>query len=519
MDHNAEIKAAPASVEIISSTSSFSEKELITYLSSFSSLSKFEDNTWIIDKMSLDENRTNKQRSIYFGSFNNHGLLYESKEWAIKLLLQKKKIRSINENIAFIRKCANITNVQSFSNMSHIDIMNVYSEIFKNSNVSIKRQLETWLSFQALLKSLNFHDQYLMTQKHMTPSFPIQKKHNDKFIPENVVQQIDVVFKNRPDIPVAYRFIYWTLRLIPNRITEVLSMTRNCLKQINEETYILSIPTFKQAGPYANGTMKLIEIKYEGIGAYYIDLVKQHLDMVNNEFKQDSDFLAFTYRINLYKTKDIEHGIFKYGKNKSVKSISVDSVNHFIKKICEAHSIYDENGKPVNVTSHQFRHNAISDRMNSGIFKAIDIMGLTKHHNTEMIEETYTHTSVSDLKKDSPVMFRGRIINTKNERKLNHILQKPYAKRIYHLGICSDIRNCSKDKSQCLRCDFMIPDVEDLEYYKEEVKDWIKKKESAEKIGNVPFVELCQNWIDSYEIVINKVLNALSDENFEMEVT
>jgi hypothetical protein len=65
----------------------------------------------------------------------------------------------------------------------------------------------------------------------------------------------------------------------------------------------------------------------------------------------------------------------------------------------------------------------------------------------------------------------------------------------------------------------MIPDVDDLEYYKEEVKDWITKKESAEKIGNVPFVELCQNWIDSYEIVINKVLNALSGENFEVEVT
>jgi hypothetical protein len=128
-------------------------------------------------------------------------------------------------------------------------------------------------------------------------------------------------------------------------------------------------------------------------------------------------------------------------------------------------------------------------------------------------------SSISDLKKDSPVIFRGRIINTDNERKLNHILKKSYAKRIYHLGICSDIRNCSKDKSQCLRCDFMVPDVDDLGYYKEELQDWTEKMDTAKKIGNIPFVELCQDWIDSYVIVINKVLDALSDENFETEAS
>lgn len=58
----------------------------------------------------------------------------------------------------------------------------------------------------------------------------------------------------------------------------------------------------------------------------------------------------------------------------------------------------------------------------------------------------------------------------------------------------------------------MIPNVDDLDYYKSEIEVWNKKKETALKIGNEDFVDLCQYWIDSYKIIIKRILNALSDE-------
>lgn len=503
--------------KITSSSERFPKENLEKSLSSYTSISKFDDNTWIIDKLNLDENRTKKQRSIYFGTFKNQGLLYETKEYAIKLLLQRKAVKSISGKVEFIRYCDNtLENIDNFGDITENDVLKIYSHIFNNEDISVKRRLENWLELKKILKSLNYQNQYFMMEKYITPEFPDENKNDEKYIPDESATKLDVIFKTQEDIPLAYRTIYWTLRLIPNRIIEVLSMTVNCLKQISDDTYILSIPSFKQSGPFATGTIKLIEIKDEGIGAYYISLLKQQIKIVTETYKTDTDFLFYSYNFSFYKKKGTCEKKYYKSNSGKFKSISDDSVNRFFKQLCTYKNIYDDEGNFISPTSHQFRHNGISDRMNSGIFRAIDITGLTMHHNTKMIEETYTHTSKSDLKKDTPIVFRGRIINTSNERKLNKLLAKPYAKRIYNLGICSDVRGCSKDKSKCLRCDFMIPNADDLDYYKSEMGDWNKKKETALKIGNKDFADLCQDWIDSYEIVIKKVLHSLTNEDVDL---
>lgn len=499
--------------EIKTSQERFPKDYMEKSLSFYTSLSTFDDNTWIINKLNLDENKTNKERSIYFGTFKNKGLLYETKEWAIKLLLQRTKTRTISFNVARIRYCDKVLeNIDNFGDLTEKDVFNIYSHIFNNENRGIKTNLENWFSLKSMMKDLNYQNQYFMMEKYITPQFPDKRKIKTKYIPKECAIQLDIIFKKQEDIPLAYRVIYWTLRLIPNRIMEVLSMTINCLKQINKDTYILSIPSFKQSGSFLTGTMKLIEIKNEGIGEYYISLLKQQIYDVTTVYKPDNNFLFYSYNFSFYKKKNSDEKKYHKSKSGKFKNISTDSVNRFFKTLCEYRNIHDNEGTPINITTHQFRHNAISDRMNSGIFRAIDITGLTKHHNTKMIEETYTHTSKCDLKKKTPILFRGRIINTNNERKLNQLLIKPYAKRIYNLGICSDVRGCSKDKSQCLRCDYMIPNVDDLDYYKSEIEVWNKKKETALKIGNEDFSDLCQYWIDSYKIIIKRILTALSNE-------
>jgi hypothetical protein len=193
--------------------------------------------------------------------------------------------------------------------------------------------------------------------------------------------------------------------------------------------------------------------------------------------------------------------------------IDSESFSYFLKRVCKVYEIKDEYGNIFDPTTHQFRHNAISDRMNSGIFRAIDIKPLTGHHTTAMIEQTYTHTHIKDLKKDSPIVFRGRIINTDDEKRMNRLLEKPFARQIHNLGICSDSRSCSKSKSQCLRCDYLLPELENLSYYQNDQDEWQKKKEKAEQIGNIDYAELCQDWIDSYDIIVKRVLNALSNED------
>lgn len=499
--------------EIKSLSNRLPKNEAEKILSSYSTKSTYDDQTWVIDKINLDQNITDKLRSIYFGKFKSDVMLSEAKDWAIMLLMKRRDNRSITLLLSSLRKLIESiqSNAISFCEVSAVDILNYYNYLFNTTEFGVKSRLESWFNVQNFFKEMEFESQYLTMKKYILPGFPDKRKVPGKLIPEEIVAQLDFHLKTM-DLPHAYRTIYWILRLIPNRIGEVLSMSNKCLKAIDNNTFVLTIPTFKQSGRFATGTLKLIEIKYEGIGKYLIDLVKQQIKSVEDNPEEGNDFLfrSPTYRLFLDDhNRDIKYMEFR----KKHSLIRPEGFNKFLRILCEHKEIKNFAGKLVKVTSHQFRHNAISDRLNSGIFRAIDIMSLTKHHNTKMIEQTYTHTTKENLQKDAPIIYRGRIINTSNEKKLNQLLARPYAKRIYKLGICADISNCSRDKSQCLRCEYMIPSFDDLDYYEYELLDWQKKKESALENGNVVFSELCQDWIESYEIIIRKVLGAITNEN------
>jgi len=486
-------------------------------LSTYSSKSSYADSKWLIDKIDLDQNLSDKLRYIYFGSYSSADMLLEVKDWAIMQLSMRRDNRTITHNISALKKFDdNISSgALSFFRVSNVDVLNLYNHLFKDNPNGLKSRLESWFNVMKFYKEMDCQEVYQTMSRYIVPSFPSKKKVESKLIPDEVIKKMDVIFKTM-EIPLAYRTIYWLLRLLPNRIGEVLSMTNMCLKAIDEDTYILTIPTFKQSGLYATGTLKLIEIKNEGIGAYLISLIKQQIHYVNTNPEDNNNFLFRSKVYGLYRNKTTGHKEYRVAKNE-IKNISIDSFNRFLKLLSEYKDIRDNKGDLYKVTSHQFRHNAISDRMNSGIFRAIDIKNLTKHQGTAMIEQTYTHTTQKDIKRDSPVVFRGRIINTDNEKKMNQLLIRPYAKRIHNLGVCSDIRNCSKDKSKCLRCEYLVPDVDNLDYYKYELSDWKKKKHAAINNGNVVFADLCQDWIESYDVLIGRIVKALTDEGVEIE--
>ena len=162
----------------ITTTQEDSQKEdMEKSLSFYTSLSTFDDNTWIINKLNLDENRTNKERSIYFGTFKNKGLLYETKEWAIKLLLQRVGSKTISHNVLNIRYCDKvIENIETFGDLTEKDMFNIYSHIFNNNNRGIKTNLENWFSLKSMMKDLNYQKQFFMMEKYITPPFPDKRK-------------------------------------------------------------------------------------------------------------------------------------------------------------------------------------------------------------------------------------------------------------------------------------------------------------------------------------------------------
>ena len=123
------------------------------------------------------------------------------------------------------------------------------------------------------------------------------KKHDYKYIPDAVAQQLDRVFYYE-DVDETIRCVYWVLRLIPSRISEVLNIKIDCLKPFDGH-YCLFIPTWKQNGGRREPIMRCIHIENEGMGGYLISLIhkQQSLSKELQKFMPENKKDAlFTYR-------------------------------------------------------------------------------------------------------------------------------------------------------------------------------------------------------------------------------
>jgi hypothetical protein len=151
--------------------------------------------------------------------------------------------------------------------------------------------------------------------------------------------------------------------------------------------------------------------------------------------------------------------------------------------------VLDDNGNIYNLTSHQFRHNGITDRLEAG-FTFEQIADMTGHHGNAMIWNAYSHL---DLKpkaviekqqyvlgelqniNNNYVLFGGRILNMEEQLE-KRLLQNIRAHRVRG-GICSDVTGCKSDMWNCLDCEYFVPDKAQLSYFEEQVVAWICKAE------------------------------------------
>lgn len=490
---------------------------------------QFESESWYIKTAQKDKNNARYVNTINFHDFPpyNDERTITTKFWAVKMLIMRQSLSQIKQKVLKVRRFINVAvhqNATSFDDYDAKDILSYYQECFDN-DFDGQTQLESWHFLEHFFEDIKCDKLLKLMKRYTVPKYSKKnKKHDEKYIPEEVADQLDYLYMKDENIPVTYRCIYWTFRLFPNRINEIASIPINALKQLSEDTYTFSIPSFKQSGPYAVPEIKIIFIKYTGMGKYFIDLVKE-TEKIARSFDSASFEVEYLFTCPEYRYSAKKKKYHEYREN--AHAMKRENISNFLKKYCKANNITDNNGNGYLITSHQFRHNAISDRANSGIFRDIDIMSLTGHHSRTMLDQAYEHTDKEKLAQkvhnienghvnvEAPISFRGRIINTHEEQRYARIMAKPFAKRIHNLGICSDIRNCDKDRFACIDCPYLVPEIEDLDYIKHERKEWCQKLEKAEKLGMEYFADNCRFNIDRYDKLINRILTAVS--NFKME--
>ncbi|OLN26111.1 site-specific integrase [Desulfosporosinus metallidurans] len=354
------------------------------------------------------------------------------------------------------------------------------------------------------------------------------QRNDDKYIPDEVADQLDIIFYRNHNIPVTHRLIYWLLRLIPSRGCEVASMLYDCIKPLGSNRKVLTIPTWKQNGGYFESEPRMIYLKGEGIIQYLLDLIKQQQELTSRyqtEFPDNQKILFKVGKISIDSWAK-KRGEEKYIILKTPVEVNAESITYFLKRYCERFNIKDRDGKPYKVTSHQFRHNGITDRIEDG-FNIIEIRDMTGHKGDQMPRWAYFHpskekqielqkkvneasrpTNENENEKLPAVMFRGRIMNLDKETE-QRLLKNPRAYKL-RLGICTDITTCKSGIFECMACEYFVPKVEDLDYWEEMTEYWSAKVESAKKRGFTD--ENAEYNLAIHRAIVKKIHTALEME-------
>lgn len=431
----------------------------------------------------------------------------------------------------------------------------------------------------------------LVPTKRKNPFIQPKNKNPEKYIPEFVVNQLDKVMKDENNgIPLQIRGVYWLLRSFPNRITEVASMDNNCIKPLYSY-YVLNIPTWKQNGGYIIEEVKTIPVLNTGHGKYVIDLIQRVQKQTNDNLKEYSveernkkylfllpknlmlvnegnkispyspvitnkeinKILSANPQANTRKvcqeltnvginiTEDTVRSYMKGKRKYDTKLTSLDGnrINHYLDRIMKIFGIKGESGEEISVSTHQFRHNATTDRGYIGGY-TIDQLRTIRNDKGERMPLQYTHqikeqhkaqwleaTGLTSPEK-SPVEFSGVIRNLSDKKVLKRYEKNPQAYLVWEangqkgVGFCSSISSCNPSGTsvhfECYSCNWFVPKADYYEDYKAELNYWTNIMErEGDKPNRAAHFENAVRNVNCLERIVEICKNGISKHLKDME--
>lgn len=403
--------------------------------------------------------------------------------------------------------------------VSEINILTAsrFKEFLDSKNYTERTRYTIWAAVSVFLSAMDGYDNIKINNPFYKNYYTLGGRLDYEYIPDHVAKQLDRIFMD-DSIPVHLRTVYWILRLIPSRIGEILGMKIDCLKPFDGH-FCLSIPTWKQNGGYREPVIRIIHINDEGISGHLLSLIRaQQKTALSYQglVKKGKEDALLTHRQSM-KHKD---GRIRYIN--VYWPLTYTQVRDNFRKICLDFNVRDKDGAIYNVTTHQFRHNGITDRLRAG-FTLAQIAEMTGHHGSAMIYGSYAHLDLipeglaeprkylsGEQCEDNPyVMFGGKILNMDAITE-SRLLRNLRAHRVPG-GICIDVTHCKNDMWNCLGCNRFVPEKEQLPYFEDQATAW---RDKAERFRGDTI--MCSNFTDiadRLDEIIVKVKKEIGESN------
>ena len=469
-------------------------------LLSYHSDNHFYDSSWLIKNNRSEMNLQPHDRTVSFPDSLHKSTSTALRDYILNRLTDGAAVSTLKGEAYNVGACLSYLVAKPMERFNRNDLFQVFRSLMESER-SLSTKGAMWQAFIRFLAGSGCQELADICKGYAAPKTkPV--KHKNKLIPDTAVRLMDAVFRPE-ELSLCERGIYWTIRLFPCRIDEAVSMKSGCLKQVSDTEYILTIPMSKPEGNVDRALPKMLLIRNEGMGAFYINLIKEQQAYFDSIENPEDDFL-WKYRCFVRPCNRAS------GYLKPLRTMSKDRFQELIRKHCKKHRICDNDGDPISLSTHMFRHNSVTGRLNSGFFRLLDVMSEAGHLSVTMTSQAYAHT----VPAEGPIVFRGRVINTSNARAAAMILKNPMAKRM-KLGMCSDTSDCAKNNAGCLKCEYFLPRSEYLDYYMEEYENWKLRRDIAASSGNASYAALCEEWMEGFYKVIERVQDAISKERKE----
>jgi len=210
--------------------------------------------------------------------------------------------------------------------------------------------------------------------------------------------------------------------------------------------------------------------------------------------------------------------------------LKANNFNDYIASVCEKENICNADGSVAAPTSHQFRHNAVTERIDSGLYSRKMLKQELNHNNIDSQLTYYGKSAYDRLVEDKSIIgsvynenavntvFDGRNKQT-NEVKIipkfqyDKLFKSPSIRFLPEGQLCSAC-SCKPLFESCVTCDNFVPDPK---YYEDVLNIVIlleAKLEQIKKAGNnKPAEKIIQKQIETYKLYLKKVGTFNEKEN------
>lgn len=321
--------------------------------------------------------------------------------------------------------------------------------------------------------------------------YPKEFKHKPRFIPEEVMQQLN----NHLDaLPAPVMRMVLVIQECGLRVGELLQLKFNCLIQDAKGGWFLHFTRWK-----------MLKEDIIPISSELAIVIQEQQQFIRDQLGEGFDYL-FCARKNGRNYGSTDKFIC------AVKVMDKGTFIQYIKNLAEKFDIKDVSGIRWNFQSHQFRHTVGTRMINNGVPQHIVQRYLG--HSCPRMTAVYAHIHDETLKKEIE-QFHGKVVNIAGEviesaaPEIDNDTDLQWLKRkvlgeVLPNGYCGlpVTQTCSKGNA-CLTCGDFRTTVEFIEQHKEQRKRTKKVLEKALANNWHRQIQVNEDVIKSLDNIIN----------------